>query len=511
MHINPDQNPADFPRSHALQRSLQNFADRMQTAAALTDGFLTARVVGEFSAGKTRLLRELFGALIPEALFPISSLERQTRLQLEITYGEHPGLTLIEREADYKPAQILETLAHFPERDELTGHDPLMHRLRLSVSEPRLILDKGDGYSDDPRPKRLFLIDTPGWNSGDDALAEGDAGTILTGYHNLALVYVCQASRLDGVLNADRLREFLEALADADFLDQPRLLFVLTHCPAQDAERFRKRARDLVLRLWAELDREEAELGLDVFPVEFHQMAAPALQAFRDDFWASLLAPLKQTTPVGDPWVTAIRRWPAEWDIGSRVAAAEEILTRARALLERSRQGDEFIVGMNMYRLMGLDSAEMHKKLRATWRRQLGSEFVDLDAWSPGVLPDEHPLADWWRSYWVLNFQNALQAAGNFFRQAEKAIDELTPGTEDLQAYLLAKLSHPHAEALAVLDSSFTALVKTAQALVDEPAIEKRVATLFSLSLLQARYEDYYAIHADSLAAAGATGSSPRP
>lgn len=55
---------AAFTRADALQRQLQVFADQLEAGSDLTDGVLTARVVGEFSAGKTRFLRELFGDLI---------------------------------------------------------------------------------------------------------------------------------------------------------------------------------------------------------------------------------------------------------------------------------------------------------------------------------------------------------------------------------------------------------------------------------------------------------------
>ena len=64
--------------------ALQSFAKKMEKETQLKDGCLTARIVGEFSAGKTRLLKELLNEVIPADLFPVSSIERQTKLQLEI-------------------------------------------------------------------------------------------------------------------------------------------------------------------------------------------------------------------------------------------------------------------------------------------------------------------------------------------------------------------------------------------------------------------------------------------
>ncbi|MDD2728426.1 hypothetical protein [Malikia sp.] len=475
---------------------MRSFSENLLRRSELTDGFLTARVVGEFSAGKTRLLSELFGPLIPESLMPISSLEPQTRLQLEITYGDVPTLSLVEREQDYRPARLVRPFSCFPERQELANFDPMLYRLRLAVNEPRLILEEGDGYGQEKQPQRLFLIDTPGWSSGDDELAEQQASALMTGYHNLALVYVSQAGRLDGVVNAGHLRDFMSALADAEFLDQAKLLLVVTRCPPAEAQRMQQLARKLVHRLWAELGRDEAELSLDIFCVDFHAMSAEMLAQFRAGFWRSLLEPLKQPAQLaGDPWALALRRWPDSWDLRSGLRASAHRLERARALLQKSRQDDEFISGMNMYRLTGLENDAMRKKVSAAWLRQLGCEPADLGDWSVPALPGDHPLSDWWSSYWQQQLGQTLAPVQAFFDSARQAIDRLTYDVKDLKDYLLAELDQPHARALSALDSSFSCLIQTAQELLDEPAAEKRLATLFTLSLLQARYEDYYAQH----------------
>jgi len=502
--MNNTPNPNEFPRSQTVHHALQTFADQMAHHTAPSDGLLTARVIGEFSAGKTRLLRELFGELIPPALFPVSSLERQTRLQLEITHGEEPALTLIEREKDYRPAVVLKTLTQFPERDALAGYNPLLHRLRLALPEARLILSSGDGYSsEDTRPKRLFLIDTPGWNSGDDLLAEGDAKQIMAGYHNLALVYVTDANRLDGAKNAERLLDFLQALADADFLETtPTLLFIVTHCPASEASHQKDRAHKLVLAQWEKLDHHADELNLKLFSVEFSDMSEAERQTFRDDFWQALLLPLGQKNTVADPWVSALRQWPKAWHIGPPVGQAQQMLVQARQLLERARKGDEFVVGMNMHRLRGLDAPGIVQRVRDKWLGQLSCSAAELADFMTNTLQDlpaEHPLSAWWKHYWLANIWQALEPARVFFQQAQQAIASLTPKTEDLAAHLNAKLGPAHKQALAALESSFTALVETAQQVVHEPQAEKAIATLMTLSLLQARYADYYAIHAAAI------------
>lgn len=490
-----------FARSLAVQQHLLSFSELMMSTSAVEDGVLTARFVGEFSAGKTRLLRELFGEQIPPELLPISSLERQTRLPLEITFGDSPTLNLIQREHDYSAADVLQALAHFPERNELSHIDPMRHRLRLTVNEHRLILPEGDGYSDDKRPKRLFLIDTPGWNSGDDEIAEQRAASLMTGHHNLALVYVTQAARLDGATNADHLKDFMSALAEADddsrFLGQAKLIMVITHCPDKDAKHLQKRARDLAVRLWEELDREACDLELDIFCVDFQAMPNAELQQFRDQFWDRLLTPLGPTTAPIDrhPWVAAFKRWPGGWDITPLLLESAQMLDRGKQLLEKARVGDEFVASMNMYRLIGLKPAEIREKVLKAWLKQLATDTATLQRWSIPCLAEGHPLAQWWQHYWQAEMEHLLGPVSNFFNTALRTIDRVGEDTEDLQQHLDQQLIAPYEAALASLTSSFACLVRMLPALCVEHGIEQRIATLLSLSLLQSRYEDYYFDH----------------
>lgn len=503
MTTKPVSRAMNFTRSLAVQQHLLAFIAIMTSSDQLQDGVLTARFIGEFSAGKTRLLRELFGEQIPSPLLPVSSLERQTRLPLEITYGDTPELALVKRPNDHSPATFIKAFTHFPERNELHHYDPMQHRLRLTVKEPRLILPEGDGFNEIKCPMRLFLIDTPGWNSGDDEVAELGAKSSMTGMHNLAVVYVCQAARLDGKTNADHLRDFMQELADAEFLGQTKLMMVVTSCPEKESAHLEQRAQKLAMRLWQEVDGDEDRLELNVFCVDFKNPPAQDLQLFRDRFWNCLLAPLGGNRPALDinKWAAAFRQWPKEWDLNEPLLNSVQLLDRAKDLLGKARLNGEFVVNMNMHRLLGYDAAQIREKVLSTWLRQLASDAATLENWSIPTLPEQHPLAQWWLHYWQAELEQLIGPVRHFFQSARRTINELAPAIEDLGQHLDQHLETLYHEARSSLDVSFASVLKGLPALLKETAAEKRIATLLSLSLLQTRYEDYYFHHRKEFAA----------
>lgn len=475
--------------------AVRQFGDRMSAPAAPPDGVLTVRVIGEFSAGKTRFLCELLGPCIPVELQPISSMERQTKLPLEITYGQEAELLVVERPHDYLPGVPLARYEHFPQRAELAEFDPRRHRLRLAVPETRLILREGDGYGEGAR--RLALIDMPGWNSGDDELAESDAHSLMTGHWNLALGYVCQASRLDGERNEGRLVEFLEALTDADFIgDRSSLLFIITQCPAEDRSRLEALARKRVRATLSELGGDPDGLDLLVLSADFSSMSPSELQQFRHSCWQHLLNPLQdaqQHSQSQHPWRKLIQGWGDEWCVRTRLQRTQQAVEQAALMLTNARKDDEFLNGMNIYRLIGLSDAERYVKLRSSWLRQLGfTRQDDINLIPEGLeLPPDHPLFEWWSHYWVPHLCATLAPAQHFFATASQAFREIPSDTPDLQQYLRTRLACFHASAMSQMSSSFVRLLDTTRALVGETAPEKVVATLLTLSLLHVSSEPY--------------------
>ncbi len=480
---------------------LQAFAAKMTQAQQVLDGLLTARVIGEFSAGKTRFLRELLADTIPPELYPVSSLECQTHLPLEITFGPEPELTLVQRANDCdinEKARTLQGLTKFPERNATLHHDPFKHRLRLSIPEHRLILANGDGYSDDHRPKRLFLIDMPGWNSGDDVLAEGDASEMLVGFHNLALVYVVSALRLDGLRNSDRLNEFLETFVNAAFVGDPHLIVVMTHCDAAQAQRLQVKVTNQVQAMWTELG-ETAPLSMDVFSIDFDQATSGELSLFRDEFWQSLLSPLGHAvfTSVVHPWVHTLHNWPEQWLLERPIAQTQILLARARRVLQTASPQQGYVIGMNMTKLIGLDAVAIQDRLQDAWRRQLRDAWVADDCQPfhqcTPQLDDRHPLALWWQSYWVPQLDAALRPVTSFMAAVPQALNQVGPQTPNLRAHLRQVLDGLHAQAVQAVHNSFTQIADALQGLPENTPREQRLATLLRLSVLQMRYQDHLA------------------
>jgi hypothetical protein len=477
--------------------ALQNFAAQMIKVHQVSDGLLTARVIGEFSAGKTRFLRELLGETIPPALYPVSSLERQTRLPLEITYGTAAALTLVLRANDYDindKTVTLKTLTEFLGREETLQHDPLQHRLRLTIPDNRLILKNGDGYSDDKSAKRLFLIDMPGWNSGDDMLAEGDASEIMAGFHNLALVYVVSAVRLDGLKNSERLNNFLQAFADADFIGTPHLI-IMTHCLATESVALQAKVKKQVQTMWAALG-EASTLSMDLFSIDFEDACAEELAMFRNQFWQSLLSPLDQSAPaaVQHPWIHSLHCWPKQWHLDEPIKQSQMLLAQARVVLQSASQKQNYLLGMNMTKLGGLDNVAITKRLQETWSRQMRDTVAGatkpLHECIP-LLDAKHPLAEWWNTYWIVHLANALHPIADFLDTASKTFNQVSPHTADLSKHLHLQLDSAYHQAMEATHSSFTQVLDTLQHLPKETPPEKTLATLLRLGLLHMRYLDH--------------------
>lgn len=496
-----------YTQRQQLFNGLMDFADRMQQQQPkITDGCLTSRVVGEFSAGKTRFLCELLSDQLPEALYPVSSMQAETRLALEITHGEQVVLQLIEKPSDGHTAhnRVVQSFEHFPTRSEVMESDPFLHRLRLTLPEPRFILANGDGYSEEETPMRLFLVDTPGWNSGEDELSEQSPEALMFGEWNLNMVYVCHALRLDSQLNQEKLKDFLRALADkaGDFRVNPHLIMVITHCDSKERDKSVAKMQQRVYQDWGQIAKDLAwgedapALELDVLAYDFAEFKQGDCQLrgeFRQRFWQAFSRHLQQPKQIEQhPWIASVHTWPESWQVQPLIQAQIAELERLSALTQNAKQNGEWVKNMNMTRLIGLDSAEIGKRLSERWSTQVQLK-PDFKLTSCADLPKDHPLFTWWRDYWQPRVNALIDAHQQLLDQVAQAFVTLPTETKDLNAYLCQQLDTRLKYAENSQQGSFFCVLTAlnsmnSQALTDGP---RWLASLLQLSLLDASYQDH--------------------
>jgi hypothetical protein len=148
-----------------------------------------------------------------------------------------------------------------------------------------------------------------------------------------------------------------------------------------------------------------------------------------------------------------------------------------------------YLAGMNMTRLIGLDGAARTARLRQAWYRQLGAPPGTIGA-IPN-LPDEHPIAPWWREYWQCRVEQVGGAYDELVAAMDDALGELPEATSDLEEYLASRIDTAYIRTTAMFDGSFAKLCEAAKQM-DSRSEEQLVATLLSLSILESRYADYY-------------------
>lgn len=490
----------EFSLSNQLMQDVIYFSEKMdQALPKIEDGVLTVRIVGEFSAGKTRVIRELLDDKIPEKFKPISSQEAQTKLQLEISYAENQQLLLIEKPDDRDiEVNILASLDEFPSREAVSEYDPSTHRLRLLINEPKFILANGDGYSEGNQPKKLFLIDTPGWNSGEDDFAEQDAQHYFVGEHNLAIVYVCHANRLDGVINQCRLSNFLEVLGDAIFLQgKAHLRLVITHCEHSSQVRLKEKMQQRITEEWQNLGFESEDLDLNITPLDFEEMNAAQLNQFRNDFWEDLLAPLgNQTFDFKKSYSQQILQWQDEWDIRPMLFQHLEVIQRIKTYIARLYIDEQFIHNMNMTRLVGLERYAIQGTLLSRWYSQL--DTLNFESLLDDIkllnlqLPQQHPLAQWWSNYWIAKIQPICDLFETYVRKMLDTINQVDVNVNDLQDFLSKKMLQSYQSLTAEQETSFDIFIQLIEDKMRTLELDNFVATLLKVSVLQTRYQDHY-------------------
>jgi hypothetical protein len=487
---------AELPNCAVVYEALMDFADKMDAQPCLEDSWTVVRIVGEFSAGKSRFLRELLGETLPDALGPTSALGPETRLLLEVTYGEEPELSLVERPGDEDSATVIKKLTSFPSRDIIDRHgwEPGKHRLRLHVPEPRLILPQGDGTREDEAPVRYCLVDTPGWNSMEDQDDVVNEAACSSGYH-LGIIFVTRASRVDGRI----FETLLETLADESFVrDRAAVVVVVTECPASEAASLESRVRKRVAKAAEEVG---GEFHPQVLTIDFEQTSPEELRIFREAVWTHLQPDNKPsgTWASSGSWEQRVDGWCGDMDLRPYLLAAMHRVLALRSVLEKARIEGEYIQHMNKYRLANLSQAEINAKLSESWLRQVQVRSFDslLEMMiSPLPVVDEHPVARWHTAWFVPKVEAVNVAFTDFAARLQKSLASIATADHFDNDLLRDQLDQSYNAATEIFHSSFTCLVEVAADLLErslDNAIPQHqlYATLFKLSIIQARYEDY--------------------
>lgn len=445
---------------------------------------ITIRVIGEFSAGKTRFIRHLFGEKIAPPLRPISSMEVQTRIPLEITWGPNPRLELIRRAQDYEASEVLEVFEQFPERTELEKRPLENCRLRLFVDEPRLLLKADEtGIS---QPQILRFIDQPGWNSVDEA--EGWEALGLSGeWNNLALVYVSRITRLDSAANMRNLAMFIDALQDSEMLRAKTplpLFFVITECPENERALREKALLERVERLF---DRHPERFALSVIALDFAQCDERALEKMRQKFWRHILASPSEDACLS-PAQEAVAAWPPEWDLAPWLKATRQWAKEVQELARGLKRDGRFLLGREMSFFAGYKAHEIGDAAWRQWRKMLGRAYADdaLASLAPPPLQHNHPLKPWFDYYWKPRLMDAPLSIRNYMEKMKWLLEhKLHPDIRDLEAWAAPKLADDYEAICEPFSIAFQSLLNVAETFPANMGNLQILCTLLSLSLME--------------------------
>jgi hypothetical protein len=473
-----------------VKQAIQSFHDKM--AKKIVDEMAVVHIIGAFSAGKSRLVRELLrGYHAAHDLLPISSQERQSALPLEITYGEVPRLLRMGENGD------VTHLPAFPVRDEQRLFDASTYRLRLELPEPELLLGDVALCSAEEGIKRLVVKDMPGWNSGDSFVAENALAGGLVGADNISLVYVVRANGVDSQDDLSRLHAIFTAVeaGDAFFYNGFHLVVVVTRCEdVSEHAAITSRITERLQQLAEDVGIEDV-FTLSVLCVDFGKEQEDLNHAaFISRFWELITKPIADKKQIGSSAASNNRslNWKKEWLIQSKIIASLDLMNAAQHWLNGFKKEDKFIAHMNSTRLLGLSKEECCLKLHTTWMKQVGVWQPSREILSDLVLDDDHPLAQFWNGYWLGRLGGISGVVDDLALIMENAIKAFPLSTVDVEGYFHDNVEKNYTAAMDSLDNSFYCVAQSLDAIKHEKSQEKVVATLLSLSLLDAKYADYY-------------------
>jgi hypothetical protein len=456
---------------------------------SVDDSWLTVPIIGEMSAGKSRLLAELLRGHLPPALLPVSSLEAQTLLPLEITYGNEASLWEVDRDDDGSVPLRIKEYSAFPERVEiqLGGPRPPTRRLCLSANIEHLKLRYNPAAGGVAKPCRYFLIDTPGWNEKVPDSERLDGYRDLGGKLFLALVYVVNAKRLGGATELSELEWVLRKFERGDFIGRNIVLHVyVTRWDDQD-----ERAAIMRADFEQRLDGIKSRLQLDkliIRPkyVDLDLIRLTRQVEFQNEFWADLLADHQDLRGSTNPWEHLLSE--PEWQ--TRLQGCLEAIEQAEQIFDRFRVDGKVVKGLNMTRLTGNSTRDPVQRLVDTWSKQIGIKLPLTFKNVLSTVDADHALAPWWNSVFIPIMQESLDAAERLTQETLRCFSALPIDLADLNVHLWQELEVPFQEArhsFVLAESLFPATLRTA--MQDGTPLSNLYATLIAITICQVELE----------------------
>ena len=102
-------------------------------------------------------------------------------------------------------------------------------------------------------------------------------------------------------------------------------------------------------------------------------------------------------------------------------------------------------------------------------------------------------MYEWWNQYWLANLSVIYKNFSKYIEAVENTIRTVTPEVDDLQSYLSKNISPEYFNIIGhSTNTSFDLVTQVIEQQMYSLSLEKFIATLLKLSVLQSRYQDHY-------------------
>lgn len=410
----------------ALRDVEQRFQEETNPKANLNESPITIPVVGEFSAGKSRLLDEMLQGLAPDDLLPVSSPRKETLLPLEVTYGGEPNLGIVSRPTDSE-ANLVQPLSSFPTRGQLEGSDLNLDecRLRLSVPAEELLWDEVPvpGFEG---PARVYLLDTPGWNSGEAP----SVSEIYNGEDVPAIIWVSRHSRLDDRQAREELSDLVSGVDNFWPRTETGALYIFPFVTRWESS---ANAREHLNDTVEHLKKCTRDCLLDVvigepLVAEFEDISQESLENLQTSFWNNIGSLRHESQSLRDSGSSQnVVDYVEKWELFSKLQKIQSTLTKV-AKIQNLFDEKKLFPNKSLGQLKHhFDRNRDVTTLRARLESRLNgtfNEFYDLE--DLPQLSSKHALSPWWNRAFLPTTRTAVKSTTSLLKKIDTLLDEIS-------------------------------------------------------------------------------------